>query len=446
MIETMSSDFGPEWFQHIVETSGDLVVAVDGIGNILYVNPAVKGHLGYEPSELIGTTALRLVAVEDQERAAETLLFAATTAGVPSVLPFRLVDVHGESIPYELMAESHMDDERIGASVIFAREARSRALAEETLDALVTGAELDVVLTLLVRMFDRPLWDLEAAVNYEDESGTRRSLHSGLPDVLRGDLAVEGTPWQLASTSGELVELVELASLPQEMRVAAEAEGFQALWVCPVEDPGSRRSAVLVVWNRQALGPVLGQGLVLDRVLRLMRLALSQRHHLRQLEHAATHDSLTKLPNREAFTRLVHDEMDRRAGTELGLIYLDLDGFKPVNDELGHHAGDRVLQILSARMSGVLRPNDVIARLGGDEFGVLCLEVPQMSALIEVAERLDKAVNEPIEYEGQHLSVGVSMGLVLADGRPFAELMQLADRAMYEAKSTDASTWSIAPG
>ena len=444
MIVGVTSTFAPEWFQSVVEHSGDLIVAVNGVGTVLFVNESVRQHLGYKPDELIGQTALRIVAEPDQSRAVETLLFASGTTGIPSVLPFRLVAKSGEVIPYELMAESRLDDPDIQASIIVAREARSRALAEETLDALVSNTEIDHVLKLLLRMFDRPLWALECAVVYEDQEGDRRVIHTGLPDALRGIDVSSDSPWQRALRSGEKVEIVDFAELPADMRSVAEAESFKAVWTYPVADPGAASDALLIVWSEMAHGPVLGQGMVLDRVLRLMRLAFAQRDYLRQLQKAATHDPLTNLPNREMFSTQVEYELKRRDGVGVGLLYLDLDGFKPVNDAMGHHAGDRVLETLAARMVGVLRPNDLIARLGGDEFGVLCLDVADMDVLVDVADRLVTVVNDPIEYEGAELAVGVSIGLVLADGQSFDALMRLADRAMYEAKANDESQWRIA--
>jgi diguanylate cyclase (GGDEF)-like protein/PAS domain S-box-containing protein len=166
-----------------------------------------------------------------------------------------------------------------------------------------------------------------------------------------------------------------------------------------------------------------------------------------ELVHQALHDPLTGLANRN----LLVDRIDQAlAGTDRGarphcLLYLDLDGFKQVNDRYGHAAGDEVLKLLAGRMSALLRPEDTAARLGGDEFAILCTNAEPRHAEA-IAERLRAAVAEPLTVDGQQLvlsaTIGVSSSGMTDDPPPAdpADLLRRADLEMYERKRRRASS------
>jgi diguanylate cyclase (GGDEF)-like protein/PAS domain S-box-containing protein len=153
------------------------------------------------------------------------------------------------------------------------------------------------------------------------------------------------------------------------------------------------------------------------------------------LTHRALHDPLTGLPNRALFAdRLEHALTDaHRTGLRSGLVYLDLDGFKHVNDTAGHAAGDELLQQVAARLRQCLRPGDTLARLGGDEFAVLC---PGSSgAATVVAERLLHALRAPVVLAAGTYCVSASLGVTLTLPQDSADTaVQRADAAMYAAK------------
>jgi diguanylate cyclase (GGDEF)-like protein/PAS domain S-box-containing protein len=166
------------------------------------------------------------------------------------------------------------------------------------------------------------------------------------------------------------------------------------------------------------------------------------------LAHQASHDGLTKLPNR----LLLQDQLERcvataRAGGErLALLLLDLDRFKEVNDRYGHHAGDELLQQVAARFASAVQPSDVVARLGGDEFAVLVPHAEPENA-IRVAEKLLETLKAPMVVDGHTVSIGVSIGITIwqsADTDASALLRQ-ADVAMYVAKRSERSYTVYAP-
>ncbi|GLY99145.1 sensor domain-containing diguanylate cyclase [Actinoplanes sp. NBRC 103695] len=157
-------------------------------------------------------------------------------------------------------------------------------------------------------------------------------------------------------------------------------------------------------------------------------------HNQHELRHAATHDSLTGLANR-AFLRDRVNALLREPGREVGVLVLDLNGFKRVNDAAGHEAGDEVLRVVARRMRRHIREGDVLARMGGDEFLVVLSGENLAGPLRETADRLREVVSKPIETAtGVHF-VGASVGSALGTaGDDFGELVATADAEMYRVK------------
>ncbi|VAW77705.1 diguanylate cyclase/phosphodiesterase (GGDEF & EAL domains) with PAS/PAC sensor(s), partial [hydrothermal vent metagenome] len=170
---------------------------------------------------------------------------------------------------------------------------------------------------------------------------------------------------------------------------------------------------------------------------RFQQLAEAVRKETAALEHQAMHDTLTELPNRKLLHNHLQQELLRsnRSGRPLVLIISDLNHFKEINDTLGHHIGDQILQQAATRLFETFRKSDSVARLGGDEFGILLPET-RLDQAIMLASRVVQQFQQPFIIEGHTLSVGISMGLVEcpAHGDDVNLLMQHADVAMYVAK------------
>jgi len=153
-----------------------------------------------------------------------------------------------------------------------------------------------------------------------------------------------------------------------------------------------------------------------------------------RLHHAATHDPLTGLANR-TLLRAFTDESAGRDGAEVGVMVIDLDDFKTVNDAGGHDAGDAVLRTVAARMAALVRPADLLARTGGDEFVVVVTGDDVDAVLRDTADRIHRALTEPIETRGGPRRVGASIGHACgAAGSDFAHLAAAADADMYRTK------------
>jgi diguanylate cyclase (GGDEF)-like protein len=162
-----------------------------------------------------------------------------------------------------------------------------------------------------------------------------------------------------------------------------------------------------------------------------------------RLEHRAYHDTLTDLPNRHLLVnRLAHalERTQRRWDRQAALLFMDLDGFKVVNDSLGHDAGDHLLVLVAERLRRCLRPEDTLARFGGDEFVVLLEDVEDPSEAVRVAERITNELKKPFVMDGRSLFASVSIGIAQGNARTKSplDLLRDADTAMYRAKSEHA--------
>lgn len=182
---------------------------------------------------------------------------------------------------------------------------------------------------------------------------------------------------------------------------------------------------------RDAAGDIAG-------VIGISRDISERRRAEERIRHLAQHDLLTGLPNRALFIDRVASAIAaaRRDHTMLGLLLIDLDRFKSVNDTLGHAIGDALLTEVGHRLHSAIRESDTAARLGGDEFVILLRTVGDEADAVNVAEKVRQAVKQPYEFDGQRLSVSISVGVALypLHGHDLDALSRHADQAMYRMK------------
>jgi diguanylate cyclase (GGDEF)-like protein/PAS domain S-box-containing protein len=179
-----------------------------------------------------------------------------------------------------------------------------------------------------------------------------------------------------------------------------------------------------------AAGEVVGVSTIARDITRQKRMQ-------QLLAHRALHDALTNLPNRVLLRDRIEGALARaeRHGSGIAVFFLDLDGFKVLNDTHGHAAGDEILRALADRLRDAVRADDTVARFGGDEFVIVCHDVPNEERATTIAHRVAAAIAVPVSLHEQDVVLRASIGVVL--GRPGAApdaLVQDADTAMYEAK------------
>ncbi|WP_373183969.1 diguanylate cyclase domain-containing protein [Halomonas campaniensis] len=203
------------------------------------------------------------------------------------------------------------------------------------------------------------------------------------------------------------------------------------------------------IWNRHRGGRVYPQRLTISavrddsgevqRYVGLIADITSLKAHQQELEHIAHYDALTGLPNRTLLADRIRQAMAaaRRHQQRLALVFIDLDGFKSVNDAHGHAMGDRLLMELGRRMKAALRESDTLGRLGGDEFVAVLGDLDSEEACLPVLERLREVAAAPVEIDGQGLEVSASLGVTFypaGEELDADQLLRQADQAMYRAK------------
>jgi two-component system cell cycle response regulator len=167
----------------------------------------------------------------------------------------------------------------------------------------------------------------------------------------------------------------------------------------------------------------------------------------RAMEAMALHDALTGLPNR----RLLMDRLSsaishaRRNKRAMAVMYLDLDGFKLINDNLGHDAGDKLLGLVAVRLVALVRQEDTVARLGGDEFMIVLWDINHAEDVARLASKAIQAVSQPYAIQGREVRITASIGVGIypSHGEDVQALMKNADLALYEAKRTGKNDYCI---
>jgi diguanylate cyclase (GGDEF)-like protein/PAS domain S-box-containing protein len=164
-----------------------------------------------------------------------------------------------------------------------------------------------------------------------------------------------------------------------------------------------------------------------------------------RLSWQAYHDPLTGLPNRPLLMDRLPLALDRsqRRGSRVGLLFLDLDGFKAVNDNLGHHAGDLLLVEVARRFESCVRGHDTVARFGGDEFIILAEDLESDQEALLIAQRVNRVLEDPILLPGGEVTVSASVGIAFSDGHDAGDLLLAADVALYRAKAAGKARYVV---
>lgn len=221
----------------------------------------------------------------------------------------------------------------------------------------------------------------------------------------------------------ELLAMLQAGQPPHETRIEVE----------------QRCKDGQLLWLELSVSPLRSDGGEITGLVGASRDMTEQRALRERIGHLAHYDPLTDLPNRVLLDDRVQSALLRtqRQGSQLALIFLDLDHFKPVNDAYGHAVGDQLLQLVAQRIRAHVRASDTVSRVGGDEFVVLLEQVTGVREAVAVAEKVRAALQEPFVWEGRTVRVAATLGLALAPqhGATVAELTRKADTAMYAAKA-----------
>jgi diguanylate cyclase (GGDEF)-like protein len=291
------------------------------------------------------------------------------------------------------------------------------------LDAALAGIEDE-----RVRLFHAHVFAVDGTTVYSDVRSRIGEVNDGEDFKRARDGALVSEIERETGDDGEHVRTSLEVYVPLRVPGGRPVDGVTEFYL----DYGPTAAAVHD--DKRALYLLLGGGMGL---LYLSLFAIV-RITSRRLHHQAMHDTLTGLPNRDALYQRVGSvtRAVKAFGGLAGLLLIDLDRFKEVNDTLGHDHGDKLLQDVAERLSDSLRRGDMLARLGGDEFAVLLHDLPDRAAAVELATRLLGALERPFVVRGVPVQLGASVGVALCPdhGLDVTALVQRADVAMYEAK------------
>jgi diguanylate cyclase (GGDEF)-like protein len=277
------------------------------------------------------------------------------------------------------------------------------------------------------------------------EIGAGNGALGGFLSARQGKELSEVTHYdKFSAFNGELVNRDVLSSyIPLRGSTDAPIEGVMAIYtdVTDLNASDDKEELLLTLSVIAVLAALYGILFIIvknaDRIIR--RQYDHQRRIEKNLRHMTTHDTLTNLPNRMLLLDRIKQSLTsaERHNNLFAVAFIDLDNFQNVNNSLGHHAGDKVLQTLAQRLAGCVRESDTIARLGGDEFVVSLPDIKSNADLFQIAKKMLGAVGLPIEAEGRELHLTASIGIALypEHGRDAETLLSKADMAMHNAKN-----------
>jgi diguanylate cyclase (GGDEF)-like protein/PAS domain S-box-containing protein len=441
---------GDDFFARLVASTPDGVAVLGPDGRVIYANDELARLMRLPLDELIGSDGLGMVHPDELTRALDGIAYAAEFPDRTAVVPYRLSRGDGTWVNVELKSRPLPDATPDGDGLILiVRDGTTRTSVASALTAVANGRPLaDTARRVAEAVASR--WPNTGVVVFFDAvDGAREVVSVDVPGVfaswaMSDDGDALDAPWATAAAKGESM-IFALDEMPGALGEDAEAFGFRCCGVAPVADPGGR-PACLIAWFDEPAAARFEFRHASVELTELLALALERRYHLAQLHHAARHDPLTGLRDRKGFFEQLDETIDdSSADASLALLFIDLDGFKPVNDRYGHVVGDRLLVDAARRLERSVGADEVVARLGGDEFAIVC-RVPADRAAVEAAARADAvlhALREPMMIGGHGdgeligpLRVAASVGVALVDGAVGVEaILDRADAAMYQAKS-----------
>jgi diguanylate cyclase (GGDEF)-like protein len=325
------------------------------------------------------------------------------------------------------------------------------------LSALSLGP-IVIVLAVLVLIVGLWGWILRRKVDHQtrtitahSESEARIERHNAQLETKRSKILEDiNSSRPLPELIDAITEMVAFSlgfpfcwcEMPDQARLGnapAKAKGLRSIRLDIPARAGGSLGTLFAATEAGEPHP-LDESSALEAGVRLATLAIETRRLYKDLMYRSEFDLLTDIHNRHSLDRDLEQQIEKSKVERsiFGLVYIDLDEFKQINDFYGHHIGDLYLQEVSMRMKRQLRSGDMLARLGGDEFAALVPVVRSRSALEEIAQRLERCFDAPFAVEGYVLRGGASVGVALypEDGTSADSLLSAADAAMYVAKHT----------
>jgi diguanylate cyclase (GGDEF)-like protein/PAS domain S-box-containing protein len=432
------------WASSLLRGAIDLILVTDRRGRIAYASPSARRIVGMEPERLLGRSVADLVHPDDLLAANGEGLhidrLLGTGPGRRPVVRLRGPDGVWQRMRIERSAGDELGDHTVmlTARELTAELDAANLLSEQTvlLERIARGAPIVDLLRSIAELANRRLGDGdgELSISFLDPSGAFTCVAPGMDPAMVAVLDRTAISRPPPARPDERPGPVYRRTEGWDAVVQSASGGrHQVAWVSDMQL--ADESIGRVVFLRPSDAELSHEEVDLLGLLADLATIAIERHDLQaRLARGALHDELTGLPNR----RYLLDRLKETFATEdegAGLLFVDLDRFKVVNDSLGHDAGDQLLREVARRFRRALRPADIVARVGGDEFVVLCPALDDLDAVTRLAMRLTDALAEPVDLPGLRVVVSASIGVMHARGPADpAAVLQDADLAMYDAK------------
>ncbi|MCA1939895.1 MAG: PAS domain S-box protein [Caenispirillum bisanense] len=399
--------------ESILESAGDGIVALDNDGLITVANPAAAEMLGWRREDLPGKDAAGVFRYGDGRRCGRPVpVRAALRRGMfHDSTELTLLRRDGGTFEAEYASAPIEDNGTRSGAVVLFRDISERKKAEGRLRVAAT-------------VFDTTAEGIAVC----EADGTITTVNPAFATITGEDAAA-----LVGRSVGEVFGCGAFDQGVMLEALAAEGHWVGEQWSCrPRGEEYASRIAASAVPSEDGAETLRQFVVVVNDITQRKR-------DEERIRYQANYDALTGLPNRALFLdRLEHGvAAARRSGATLGLMFIDLDGFKAVNDTLGHEAGDELLKGAADRLRKCVRESDTVARLGGDEFTIIMDNVEGRPGAAIVAQRIIRTLEIPFDLNGREGRVSASIGIALfpADAADCEELLRNADTAMYAAKA-----------
>jgi len=403
----------------LIRVSPDLISVIDASGALKYSSPAAEAMLGYGPGALLGESAFELVHPVDQVGALEG--FASTLSSAdssPTPLLVRLRHADGSWLATEIIGTNHLDNPDIEGMVLNIRDVSASMRTE---DALRESEERYRLIVELAR----------EGIGVVDADGNTTFANHALADMLGTTVneMLGGSLFDFFSTDERTDARTKIAGpggdATDEHDLVFVASDDRRVWA------RLRSTAV-----RQHDGTYLGAIVFVTDVTE--RRALEQR-----LAEEARRDPLTGVANRTELFEVLSEILE--TGTLTAALYVDLDGFKEVNDRFGHTLGDELLRSVAGRVRATIREVDTLARVGGDEFVVICRDLESHEEAVAIGRRVRASLSQPFGLAVGSVIIDSSIGIAFGREPDADNLLTRADQALYRAKRMGRGRIEITP-
>jgi diguanylate cyclase (GGDEF)-like protein/PAS domain S-box-containing protein len=392
----------------IVSHSSDGLVVLEADGTLRYSSPAADSMLGYAPGATVGRNAFDLVHPDDQVGALEgfeSTMGSSDSRPLPLLLRLRRAD--GGWLQTEIIATNHLEDESVRGLLLNIRDVERSMRTEEAL------RQSEAHHRLIVELAREGIWTVDAA-------GKTTFANRAMAQMLDTTVA-ELLEHHMFDFMDDQLKAVAAGSI-DSFKVGDAREND-----VPLTTRGGRR-----VWTRMNVSPITDHAGIFLGAVALVTDITERRVLEQRLEADARQDALTGVANRIALFESLTAKL--AAGRRVAALYIDLDGFKNVNDAFGHAVGDEVLRTVAARLSGVVRTGDIVARVGGDEFVVVSDSFDDPAEAVALGCRIRDVLARRVSLSTMHVDVGASVGIAFVSGSDADSLLSEADQALYCAK------------